>query len=155
MNRLWEAFLERILRRGLPDYQVSGQEVSPYWHPEDGSASELRPDITIRDRSDQNNIVALLDAKWKVPNNDRPSSTDLQQLYTYAHFHETSTVGLLYPRTGASSQVQGNFGPGPLPSGGTRCFVGFIPLPDQNEPSNDWGTAIAEVMSKWLSLPTI
>jgi len=105
VNRLWEIFLERTLQRVLPEqFTVSGQRSTEYWSSDEHSPATLRPDITIMRG---NTSFAVLDAKWKVPTNDRPSSGDLQQLYTYAHHLGAGRVGLLYP--GARPQVQGEF----------------------------------------------
>ena len=136
MNRLWEAFLERTLRRTLPDYEVSGQQSDAYFH-SPAFISHIRPDITLR-RGGQ--ICAILDAKWKVPTNDRPSAGDLQQLYTYAHFHGAERVALLYPGTGlgARPRVQGRFGKEQRGAEDPVCGVLFLPFLDSGVGLGEW-----------------
>ena len=107
MNRLWEGFLLQSLRRHLPGYRASGKIADgKYW--EGPMKATLIPDIVIYQDGAP---VAILDAKWKRPKNDRPSPSDLQQLFTYAGHFEVDRVALLYPGRvdAARTPVQGSF----------------------------------------------
>lgn len=148
MNRLWEVFLERVLRRELPDHHVSGQESTAYYHPEKGTSSVIKPDISVRNEAEE--LVAILDAKWKVPGDLRPSSTDLQQMYTYVHHLEAEQVALLYPGAKvARPQVPGWFGR--EQSGGKRCTVIGVPLPNGSDGSSAWMQAIGTSVRNLLN----
>jgi 5-methylcytosine-specific restriction enzyme subunit McrC len=145
-NRLWETFLERTLRRYLPHLRVTGQSSTAYWESDRHGASTLRPDITISD--DSGNTLAILDAKWKVPSNERPSSGDLQQLYTYAHHLNAPKVALLYPATGARPKVRGQF----LKSKGGEgraCDVLFLTLAPGLS-GREWQRRLGEILKGWL-----
>ena len=124
-NRLWEVFLERTLRDQLNEFHVAGQSSRVYWTSERGQQAHLRPDLTIR-QGDQ--VVAVLDAKWKVPATQRPAAEDLQQLYTYAGQLNAKRVGLLYPAIGAGTQVRGVFGEGWGSNSPIVCDALFLPM---------------------------
>ena len=151
MNRLWEAFLERTLRRELPEYTVNGQSSTAYFYTEGHSPVTLRPDITIReDYGEEGTIEAILDAKWKVPANARPSAGDLQQMYTYAHFLEARQVALIYPGNLARPQVQGRFGRQQEAATDKKCGVFLVPLPQKKAPCSDWMEEIGRVVREQL-----
>lgn len=149
MNRLWEAFLERTLRRTLPDYEVSGQQSDAYFH-SPAFTSTIRPDITLRRNG---KISAILDAKWKVLTHDRPSSGDLQQLYTYAHFHGAERVALLYPSTNSEArpQVQGRFGKEQGRADDPACGVLFLPFPAREVSLHSWMAELGGTVRAWLA----
>jgi 5-methylcytosine-specific restriction enzyme subunit McrC len=107
MNRLWEQYLLRTLQRL---YTPHGWEIRKpgyklFWSADDGSTSEMQPDILIT-VPDKGNIV--LDAKWKRPQG-RPAEADLRQLYAYAHHYDAKNTILLYPFTVEERAVQGTF----------------------------------------------
>ena len=106
MNQLWEGFLLHSLRRYLPGYRASGKIAGgKYWI--GPMKATLIPDIVIYQ---DEKPVAILDAKWKLPKNNRPSPSDLQQLFTYAGHFEVDRVALVYPSAHAArAQVQGRF----------------------------------------------
>ncbi|WP_187271147.1 McrC family protein [Neolewinella aurantiaca] len=107
MNALWEGFLLQGLRRYLPgNYRASGKITGGrYW--EGDRKAILIPDIIIYESETP---VAILDAKWKRPKNDRPSPSDLQQLFTYAGHFRVERVALLYPsNTPFPKQICGTF----------------------------------------------
>ena len=149
MNRLWEVFLERTLRRHLTDYSVSGQSSTAYFHAVGLNSTNLRPDLTIRYEK-SNKIAAILDAKWKLPSNEKPSAGDLQQLYTYGRFLDSPRVGLIYPGMGARSQVQGWFGEEQSKEEGLGCAIFSVPLPEVGEPCGVWMSRIGKSVAKFL-----
>ncbi|MBK7087259.1 MAG: hypothetical protein IPH53_22510 [Flavobacteriales bacterium] len=76
MERLWEKFMLRLLKRDCPEGStVSGQETTDFW--EDRS---IRPDIVITSAAGERTIV---DTKWKMPDEGKPAMSDLQQLFAY------------------------------------------------------------------------
>lgn len=61
----------------------------------DDRLQKLHPDVYVTSRS-SNEIVLIGDAKWKDPNSDRPSSSDLYQLTAY-QAKVDAPVLLVYP----------------------------------------------------------
>jgi len=96
MNLLWESFIYHSLRkqniREGRDYQISAQRSKAFWR-SDSSSIALRPDILIEhgDRS------FVLDTKWKNPLDNKPTSSDLQQLFAYSQFFRSMRTALVYP----------------------------------------------------------
>ncbi len=149
INSLWERFLEISLRRSLPNCRVTGQRSSAYYHLPGRTPSVLQPDISIF-RGDE--LLAILDAKWKLPSHGRPGPGDLQQLYTYAHFHGARRVGLLYPGGGAGTQVQGRFGNSTPVTSDVDCTLFFLPLPRPGD-TRSWSGQLGGRVRDWLAGP--
>lgn len=107
MNRLWEQYLLRTLQRlgALHGWTVSKPGYKILWSADDGSTSEMQPDILI-ETPGKGNLV--LDAKWKRPQG-RPAEADLRQLYAYAHHYNARHTVLLYPFAAAERAAKGTF----------------------------------------------
>ncbi len=107
MNKLFERYVERILRRASPaGVVVRGQAERAHlaWASEDdGSRSpayRLRPDLTIREGE---HVIVVADTKWKLLVPDeygrvQPTSADVYQLNAYAAAHpDCAEFALIYP----------------------------------------------------------
>lgn len=95
MNMLWERFVLKSLQRNLSNGMVvSGQASKLFWSSEIGSNKKIRPDIII---SKHEQILAVLDTKWKNIGESNPSDDDLRQLYAYSRYHSNAPSYLLYP----------------------------------------------------------
>ena len=107
MNQLWEQYLLRTLQRLYAPYgwNVRKPGYKLFWSADDGSTSEMQPDILLSVPG-KGNIV--LDAKWKRPQG-RPQEGDLRQLAAYAHHYNAAQTMLLYPYTMTESAVTGRF----------------------------------------------
>ena len=142
MDQLWEEFLLISLRRYLPEeYTVAKERGRQYWETR-GFASTIEPDIMIRRAGE---VVAILDAKWKTPEL-RPSPGDLQQLYTYAHFHGAEWVALVYPRVDGRGDIVGSFR-----KSGVRGDMVFVPVPRVAGHSVQfWMQSISDSIRDWL-----
>jgi len=143
MNRLWEGFLLQSLRRYLPaKYRASGKIADgKYWAGPGKMKATLIPDIVIYENEKP---VAILDAKWKRPKNDRPSPSDLQQLFTYAGHFEADWVALIYPSVHAArTQVQGRF-----VKSGAKADLLWLPMKDGA--IGGWMKAIMKAVKEWL-----
>jgi len=93
MNMLWEAFVLKSLKRNS-QYRVKGQVEIDFWKSEGGAkATKIRPDIVLEDGSG----VIVLDTKWKIPIDGKPSISDLHQMYSYSQFFEAYKSYLVYP----------------------------------------------------------
>lgn len=107
MNKLWEEYVYRILKRSLyckdPKYDVYDQKIKTFWNGEEGGKT-IRPDITV---SYDGKCLAVLDTKWKCPKDNKPSDADLKQMYVYHLFWDTNKTALLYP--GNKAIIKGAF----------------------------------------------
>lgn len=99
VSELWEIYLEKLLKRNFPDWDISSQtELNLY-----GGTFFQRPnypDIIM----EQDNKIVILDAKFKRMNfeNGDVDRNDLFQLHSYAGYYrelgkEVVLCGLIYP----------------------------------------------------------
>ncbi|HAS43554.1 MAG TPA: restriction endonuclease [Microscillaceae bacterium] len=97
MNRLWEKFIEVTLRQfSGGDYTIKAQQSKRFWESTPmNKCSHLKPDIVLT-KGDQ---TFVLDTKWKNVTQYTPSSSDLQQLYSYLNYFKAQKVALVYPGT--------------------------------------------------------
>jgi 5-methylcytosine-specific restriction enzyme subunit McrC len=96
MNRLWEEFVYRRLKKEEINFGISvmRQQSADFWKPEFGSKSTtIRPDIVII----QGGKTIILDTKWKVMIDPRPDDDDLKQMFVYNLFWNCEKSILLYP----------------------------------------------------------
>ena len=105
MNKLWEEYVYIMLYRNLKGYEVRAQEIMRFWQQENGTYKTIRPDLVVRQN---NNVVAILDTKWKCPD-DTPSDGDLHQMFVYSKMFKTNKVALIYPSTGNDSPRYARF----------------------------------------------
>ncbi|MCB0771612.1 MAG: restriction endonuclease [Flavobacteriales bacterium] len=100
MNQLFERVVLKLMRRSAsryPELAISGQDSRRFW-----GTKTIRPDIVIR-RGEE--VVQIIDTKWKVPSNGKPSDDDLKQMYVYnLQFGSTQSM-LLYPHTATATIV--------------------------------------------------
>lgn len=107
MNDLWERWVLRRLQQKAPrGWDVSGQERDEFWIPEKGRGSKknIIPDIVIT-KPDKTKIV--VDTKWKLPQDLRPSDADLKQMFSYNRRFNSRHSILLYP--GQHKDYKGSF----------------------------------------------
>ncbi|WP_277230916.1 restriction endonuclease [Hymenobacter sp. YC55] len=162
MNQLWERYLLRTLQRlyspmgwtvHKPGYQV-------LWQGEDGTTSQMQPDILI-EVPNEGNIV--LDAKWKRPHG-RPAESDLRQLFAYAHYYNAKHTVLLYPHTVTEQAVRGTFQhPKHLPTcadeESVQCSTIFVQVGSSQQPmgTDNVGAdgylrcSLSQELSQWLT----
>ena len=138
MNKLWEEFIYRVLRRGLNNYEVQPQQSQRLWESVN-NYKLIRPDIIIK--QDGNNYV--LDTKWKVPEKSTPADGDLHQMYVYLKEFGAERVALLYPQIDQDPDVNGIFIK-------EQKFCDMLFLPNYDS-SQDWEEAICEKISKWIT----
>lgn len=97
MNLLWEQFVYVTLRRNLKDYLVKSQVKRNFWQHESGSNTRMIPDILVMDKKE--NVIAVLDTKWKNINDAHPSPEDLRQMFTYHTYFQSQATALIYPNS--------------------------------------------------------
>jgi 5-methylcytosine-specific restriction enzyme subunit McrC len=98
MNKLWEAWVLRQLRRQLSDaYEIDGQVSKHFWKPEEsfGYSKSLKPDIILRNR--ESDFITFLDTIWKLPKDNRPADDDLKQMFSYNKLFNSKNAILIYP----------------------------------------------------------
>lgn len=143
MNTLFEGYLVHALR-GVPGLSVESQVRRTFWSPSLGGSHIARPDILVR-RADSIRPF-VIDAKWKTPEDGRPSEADLRQLYAYLHTFGGTRGALIYPRANAAQQNDH----GPFLDGPLRGSVLFVDLlsggrPDLDALRGSLATALGDV----------
>jgi 5-methylcytosine-specific restriction enzyme subunit McrC len=103
MNQLWERFVFLSLRKHLQADQVRPQFSKPYWKLDGHRPVHLRPDIVIT----HGEKTFVIDTKWKLLNNNRPSDDDLRQMYAYTKYFRSWHTILCYP--GSNGKCSGKF----------------------------------------------
>ena len=99
MNLLYENYVYRKLKTLqsnplIPKIRVSEQNRTPFWE-----SRGLRADILIETMDKR----LVIDTKWKVLNDDKPSDGDLKQMFAYNLHYDTDLSILLYPKTTVKS----------------------------------------------------
>ncbi len=109
MNDLWECFVYKSLKKHLlyvEGYSLQAQKAFDFWSVESSSQS-IKPDIIITRIRKEEVHKWILDTKWKLSKDNKPSSSDLQQMYAYAGTLNAPNVALVYP--GEGDTVIGNY----------------------------------------------
>lgn len=94
MNALFEAYIDAQLRC-IPGVRVKSQAQKVFWSAP-GGGRVARPDILVWTPGAEQPVV--LDTKWKVLRDGRPSDDDLRQLFAYLHLWKAQRGILVYPR---------------------------------------------------------
>jgi 5-methylcytosine-specific restriction enzyme subunit McrC len=95
MNLLWEKYVAKILRTHLPnEFEIKTQNKKLFWESKDVPDANIKPDILIL-KNDK--VEKILDTKWKLPYDNRPSDDDLKQMFSYNKIFEGTESWLLYP----------------------------------------------------------
>jgi 5-methylcytosine-specific restriction enzyme subunit McrC len=69
----------------------------------------IRPDIVLEYIKDGIPQKVIVDTKWKVPANGKPSDDDLKQMFVYNVQFDASTGILLYPAAEGSAPTVGHY----------------------------------------------
>jgi 5-methylcytosine-specific restriction enzyme subunit McrC len=103
MNVLWERFIYRILQRGLAEsgFKVSYQNAKRFWN-----TRLVKPDLVLTTPKGERVVI---DTKWKLIRDGRPSDTDLKQMFVYNLYWKTDRSILLYPGAETWSGDWGRF----------------------------------------------
>jgi 5-methylcytosine-specific restriction enzyme subunit McrC len=105
MNLLWEQFvLLSIQKHNTSGIRIFGQTRKGFWRPKSGNKVRIKPDIWIE--CGEKNFI--LDTKWKNLNGNKPSASDLQQLFVYHEYYNAEKVALVYPGT-KSEKTSGHY----------------------------------------------
>ena len=104
MNELWEKFVLVEMQRQLPDYEVNEQKYKRFWQ-----TKVVRPDIFLHKKGFPNFSNLIVDTKWKIPKENKPSDEDLKQMFIYHLYFDTDTTILLYPSNGKNETIIGKY----------------------------------------------
>ncbi|CAM3398857.1 Restriction endonuclease [Flavobacterium longum] len=116
MNQLWEEYVFRILNKHKPEgHSVSYQNSEKFWE-----YKKIRPDIVYRGTE-----TIVIDTKWKIVENNKPSDDDLKQMFTYNLHWEAEKSILLYPKINQTDSHFGRFWYNDL---GKKCKLAYISL---------------------------
>ncbi len=103
MNALWEGYITLKLKKAANEFgiRVLGQDGKTFWN-----SRKIRPDIVIQK---EGKTVCIIDTKWKLPSNKKPSMDDLRQMYVYNEYWSCRKSILLYPAASNSKTHEGKF----------------------------------------------
>ncbi len=136
MNTLFEEYVYRIMRRELvdDDFNITRQNRKRFW-----GNKGMKPDIVVR--KNNNDVVAVIDTKWKVLDSEKanPSDHDLRQVFTYSLYFETKKAILLYPQVDDFQEFKsGNYHPFKIneyEDSNRNCTLAFYDLFDPDNPT--------------------
>lgn len=102
MNDLWEKYIGMQIRRFYSDkYDVKLQSKKDFWKSSTGKLKRLKPDIILRSKQNGEPSI-IIDTKWKLPYDMKPSDEDLRQMFAYNRLFGSKKSMLLYPGTNNS-----------------------------------------------------
>lgn len=122
MNVLFEEYVYRQLKKAAPfGVKVSKQVGKRFWE-----RKLVKPDIVVS----KNKKITVLDTKWKVLKETKPSDADLKQMYVYHHYFEADKTILLYPNVFDLKEKRGSFH---YPKNQEfECVLSFVDVLDQD-----------------------
>lgn len=146
MNKLWEQFVYVSLRKHkAAGYHIIPQPPKPFWKPESGSRSGMRPDIVIK----YGETCTVLDTKWKNLGGKNPSPDDLRQMYIYHEYFRAQKVALLYP--GEKSLMSGNY-LDPVTEKELEKVCSVITFTVESN-IKSWQKNIHSIIENWMNMP--
>lgn len=111
MNRLYEEYVFRILKRAARSdefralhLRVLNQRSTKFWN-----KKRIRPDLVLEHGLGEDVVRTIVDTKWKVPPNGKPSDQDLKQMYAYNIQVVSKRSVLLYPFVQGCRGVSGEY----------------------------------------------
>lgn len=129
MNLLFEEYVYRQLSRVRhSDLRVMRQQQKPFWNQQ-----RIRPDIVMQ----FNHQRFVIDTKWKMLKQSKPSMSDLQQAFVYSQYFDAPTSILLYPQNGERDAIQ------PTAfhiDNGRKCGVFFAEIIKDNQLNQQLGS---------------
>jgi len=113
MNSLFECFIYSQLkqaeaRQPFPRVTFKAQVSRRFWTA-DRIEKSIRPDIIAQMSTVDKHELIVMDTKWKIPGDGRPSDPDLHQMHSYNVQFGARRSLLLYPQISAKTDVLGSF----------------------------------------------
>jgi 5-methylcytosine-specific restriction enzyme subunit McrC len=153
MNFLFERFVYSQLKRAkarqaLRQIAFRAQVSRRFWSA-DGMEKSIRPDIIAQIGKGPDQERVIMDTKWKIPGDGKPSDADLQQMHAYNVRFGVRRSFLLYPRVSTTADVRGSFfqGGALAPSFDHNCGMVFLELFDVNKLRRDIGQKLVEMLT--------
>ncbi len=139
MNKLWEFFIYRMLKKyENPNLNIEYSKTKKFWE-----NKLIKPDIIMRYKHRHGEDISVLDVKWKAPENNEPSDSDLKQMFAYNIYWESYKGFLLYPQTSNIEDKSGVFHKGL--GGISTCTMTYVNiLNNQGRLNMDIGREILE-----------
>lgn len=152
MNKLWEEYVYRMLLRiKRSDLSINFQNRQNFWE-----SRTIRPDLVLTWNNQGTDEVFIVDTKWKVLTDNKPSDDDLKQMFSYNIYWNAKRSMLLYPNSVSQNETFGNYWKGRETKPHeiendidydrtNQCKVGFINvLNENNDLDFDIGNKIIE-----------
>ncbi|MEM3091783.1 MAG: restriction endonuclease [Candidatus Pacearchaeota archaeon] len=151
MNSLWERFIYVSLKKFKDnETYVEAQKVKNFWKSVSNKVN-IKADLIITKGSNK----YVLDTKWKLIKDFRPSPDDLHQMYVYCEYYGSKLAALVYPSV-ETNEFRGNFLPNPNYEFNDReCKIITISIPPEiqdNSSFRNWQKNIKEIIWKYLQL---
>jgi len=144
MNMLFEKYIYKKLKVlqsdiDIPIVKVKDQNRTVFWE-----SRGLRADILVMS---DNEKTIVIDTKWKVLKDNKPSDSDLKQMFVYNLHYNTSLSILLYPKTSVETLEKKPFKHKNFED--LHCQVAFTNLFNENgELNRDLGVKIYNELLK-------
>lgn len=152
MNKLWEEYVFRMLLRiKRSDLSINFQNRQNFWE-----SRTIRPDLVLTWNNQGTDEIFIVDTKWKVLTDNKPSDDDLKQMFSYNIYWNAKRSMLLYPNSVSQNEAFGNYWKGRETKPHeiendidydrtNQCKVGFINvLNENNDLDFDIGNKIIE-----------
>ena len=153
MNFLFERFIYAQLkwaeaRQALRRIAFKTQVSRRFWSA-DGMEKSIRPDIIAQIGNGRDQERVVMDTKWKIPGDGKPSDADLQQMHAYNVQFGARRSFLLYPRVSNTADVRGRFfqGEALAPSFDHNCGMVFLELFDGGKLRDDLGEDLVAMLT--------
>jgi 5-methylcytosine-specific restriction enzyme subunit McrC len=153
MNSLFERYVYVQLKRAeakqaFRRISFRAQVSCRFWSADDMQKS-IRPDIIAQIGTGPDYERVVMDTKWKIPGDGKPSAADLQQMHAYNVQFGARRSFLLYPRVGTKADVQGRFSRGEAlqPSFDHNCAMVFLELFEGDKLRRDLGKNLAAMLT--------
>lgn len=139
MNQLFEIFIyQQLANIKTPELEIFRQIQRPFW-----INRKIRPDIFIKTKT----AKLILDTKWKILSDGKPSMEDLKQIFVYNQYFAADKGMLIYPSIGKSKELESSTPYHPLPSGAKSgfCEVRFVDILKNNKLNTNIGKEILKI----------
>lgn len=145
MNLLFESYVAKMIKREAEDdFEVTTQTSKHFWKSENITKT-IRPDIIVKNKNQD--ATWVLDTKWKLPKDNKPSDEDLKQMYAYNIQFGAEACFLLYPRHSGSTDHKGKFQrPQNISHGLLPCGLYSVDVVDKDGLKKDIGEKIFELL---------
>lgn len=143
MNKLWEEYVYRMLRKvdeeGL---KVSFQNRDKFWEDK-----YIKPDLVVEKiNSEGKEETFIIDTKWKIIDPGKPGDDDLKQMYAYNMYWGSTKSLLLYPSSNPVETTFGKFHKGREKE--NLCKLGFVRVMEDGNLDKKIGTNILKLLNK-------